>query len=151
MVVQAVDGGPPLLSHNAQQAMNPASAMKLLTTYAALELLGPAYTWRTEALAETSPRDGRLDGNLYLRGSGDPKLGSNSSGCCCASCVQRGVKEIGGDLVLDRSAFALPPHDPGEFDQQPLRPYNAGPDALLVNFKSVRLTPAGGPGWQTVV
>jgi D-alanyl-D-alanine carboxypeptidase len=56
------------------QPMNPASAMKLVTTYAALELLGPAYTWKTEALADAQPGNGRLDGNLYLRGSGDPRL-----------------------------------------------------------------------------
>jgi D-alanyl-D-alanine carboxypeptidase/D-alanyl-D-alanine-endopeptidase (penicillin-binding protein 4) len=62
----------------------------------------------------------------------------------------RGVAEIGGDLVLDRSAFAVPPHDPGEFDQEPLRPYNAGPDALLVNLKSIRLTLLPDPARQTV-
>jgi D-alanyl-D-alanine carboxypeptidase/D-alanyl-D-alanine-endopeptidase (penicillin-binding protein 4) len=139
MVVQAVDGGPPLLSHNAQQAMNPASAMKLVTTYAALDMLGPAYTWRSELLADASPRDGRLNGNLYLRGSGDPKLALEQFWLLLRQLRQRGVKEINGDLILDRSAFALSAHDPGEFDQQPLRPYNAGPDALLVNFKSLRL------------
>jgi D-alanyl-D-alanine carboxypeptidase/D-alanyl-D-alanine-endopeptidase (penicillin-binding protein 4) len=114
--------------------------MKLLTTYAGLEMLGPAHTWRTEALAEAGPADGRLDGNLYLRGSGDPKLGLEQFWLLLRQLRARGLSEIGGDLVLDRSAFALPPHDPGEFDNEPLRPYNAGPDALLVNFKSVRLT-----------
>ena len=54
--------------------MNPASVMKLVTTYAGLELLGPAHTWRTEILTEAVPNNGRLDGNLYLRGSCDPKL-----------------------------------------------------------------------------
>jgi D-alanyl-D-alanine carboxypeptidase/D-alanyl-D-alanine-endopeptidase (penicillin-binding protein 4) len=117
--VQAVDGGPPLLSHNARQAMNPASVMKLLTTYAGLELLGPAHTWRSEALAEASPAGGRLDGNLYLRGSGDPKLGLEQFWLLLRQLRGRGLSEIGGDLVLDRSAFALPPHDPGEFDNEP--------------------------------
>ncbi|HMY07564.1 MAG TPA: D-alanyl-D-alanine carboxypeptidase, partial [Accumulibacter sp.] len=69
IVVQAVDGGAALLNHNSRQAMNPASAMKLLTTYAALELLGPAHSWRTEALVTGSLKNGRLDGPLYLRGS----------------------------------------------------------------------------------
>ena len=45
--IQGVDASQPLLRHNAQRALNPASAMKLVTTYAALELLGPAYTWKT--------------------------------------------------------------------------------------------------------
>ncbi|EXI90674.1 MAG: D-alanyl-D-alanine carboxypeptidase DacB precursor [Candidatus Accumulibacter regalis] len=139
IVVQAVDGGPPLLSHNARKAMNPASAMKLVTTYAALEMLGPAYTWRSEVLADASPHDGRINGNLYLRGSGDPKLALEQFWLLLRQLRTRGVSEINGDLILDRSAFALPAHDPGEFDQQPLRPYNAGPDALLVNFRSLRL------------
>ena len=47
--VRRVEGGPALLSLNAERAMNPASTMKLLTTYAALDLLGPAYRWQSEA------------------------------------------------------------------------------------------------------
>jgi D-alanyl-D-alanine carboxypeptidase/D-alanyl-D-alanine-endopeptidase (penicillin-binding protein 4) len=140
IVVQAADGGPPLLSHNARQALNPASAMKLVTTYAGLEMLGPAYIWRTEALVDSIPGNGRLAGNLYLRGSGDPKLGLEQFWLLLRQLRARGVKDIGGDLVLDRSAFSLPAHDPGEFDHEPLRPYNAGPDALLLNLNSIRLT-----------
>ncbi|WP_291854585.1 D-alanyl-D-alanine carboxypeptidase/D-alanyl-D-alanine-endopeptidase [Accumulibacter sp.] len=150
MVVQAIDGGPALLSHNARQALNPASTMKLLTTYAALELLGPAHTWNTEALVDSPPADGRLAGNLYLRGSGDPKLGLEQFWLLLRQIRARGVSEINGDLILDRSAFALPAHDPGEFDKQPLRPYNAGPDALLVNLKSIRLTLQPDPAGKAV-
>ncbi|MFZ2853849.1 MAG: D-alanyl-D-alanine carboxypeptidase/D-alanyl-D-alanine-endopeptidase [Rhodocyclaceae bacterium] len=150
IVVQGVDGGAPLISHNAGQSMNPASAMKLVTTYAALELLGPAYTWRTEALGEAAPVGGRLDGNLYLRGSGDPRLALEQFWLLLRQLRARGIAEIGGDLVLDRSAFALPPHDPAEFDNEPLRPYNAGPDALLVNLKSLRLTLQPDPANKTV-
>lgn len=139
IVVQAVDGGQPLLSHNARQPLNPASAMKLVTTYAALEILGPAHSWRTELLADRSPIDGRVDGNVYLRGSGDPKLALEQFWQLLRQLRTRGVSEIGGDLVLDRGAFSLPAHDPGAFDERPLRPYNAGPDALLVNFRSLRL------------
>ncbi|HPT48835.1 MAG TPA: D-alanyl-D-alanine carboxypeptidase/D-alanyl-D-alanine-endopeptidase [Accumulibacter sp.] len=139
VVVQAVDGGPPLLNHNSRQPMNPASTMKLLTTYAALEMLGPAHTWRTEALAGEAPRNGRLDGNLYLRGSGDPKFSQEQFWLLLRQLRARGVTDIGGDLILDRGAFSLPIHDPGEFDREPLRPYNAGPDALLINLKSLRL------------
>ena len=52
----------------------------------------------------------------------------------------RGIRQINGDLILDRSAFSLPAHDPARFDNAPLKPYNAGPDALLINLKSLRLT-----------
>ena len=140
VVVQAVDSGQPLIRHNAQAAMNPASTMKLLTTYAALDLLGPAYTWKTEALSSARPVNGVLSGNLYLRGSGDPRLSLEQFWLLLRQLRARGITRIDGDLVLDRSAFALPPHDPAAFDNEPLRPYNAGPDALLVNLKSLSLT-----------
>ena len=139
-VVQGVDAPQALVSHNARQPMNPASTMKLVTTYAALELLGPAYTWRTEALGDATASEGRLEGNLYLRGSGDPRLALEQFWLLLRQLRARGISEINGDLVLDRSAFSLPAHDPAEFDNEPLRPYNAGPDALLVNLKSLRFT-----------
>ena len=140
VVVQSVEADKPIIRYNAQQSMNPASTMKLLTTYSALELLGPAYTWKTEALADTPAANGALPGNLYLRGSGDPKLTLEQFWLLLRQLRTRGISEIGGDLVLDRSAFSVPLHDAAEFDNEPLRPYNAGPDALLVNLKSIRLT-----------
>ena len=137
--IQGVDANQPLVRHNAQKALNPASAMKLVTTYAALELLGPAYTWKTEALVTAPPTNGVLAGNLYLRGSGDPRLMQEHAWLLLRQLRARGVRDIGGDIVLDRSAFALPPHDPAAFDNDPLRPYNAGADALLVNLASIQL------------
>lgn len=133
VVVQGVDSQQPLIRHNARQSMNPASAMKLVTTYAALELLGPAYTWKTDAFDDAA-------GNLYLRGSGDPRLALEQFWLLLRQLRTRGVGAISGDLILDRSAFQVPPHDPGEFDHEPYRPYNAGPDALLVNLNSLRLS-----------
>ena len=150
VVVQGVDSATPLIRHNAVQPMNPASAMKLVTTYAALELLGPAYTWKTEALADSVPINGQLNGNLYLRGSGDPRLALEHFWQLLRQLRTRGVERISGDVILDRSAFALPPHDPAEFDNEPLRPYNAGPDALLVNLDSLRLTLSPNADRKTV-
>jgi len=150
ILVQGVDSDQPLIRHNAQQAMNPASAMKLVTTYAALELLGPAYTWKTSALADAAPINGLLEGNLYLRGSGDPRLALEQFWLLLRQLRARGISEIRGDLILDRSAFYLPPHDPAEFDNEPLRPYNAGPDALLINLKSLRLTLRPDPAQKSV-
>lgn len=150
IVVQAVDAPQPLLTHNARTAMNPASTMKLVTTYAGLELLGPAFSWKTEALADTPLLNGRIAGNLYLRGSGDPRLSQEAFWLLLRQLRARGVQEIGGDLVLDRSAFSVPPHDPAAFDNEPLRPYNAGPDALLVNLDAVRLTLIADPDRRAV-
>ncbi len=72
--VAEVDATRPRLAVNARAALNPASTMKLVTTYAALDLLGPAYVWKTEAYATGALADGVLDGDLVLKGYGDPKL-----------------------------------------------------------------------------
>ena len=130
----------PLLAVGADRAMNPASTIKLVTTYAALELLGPAFQWVTEAYAAGALSDGVLAGDLVLKGRGDPKLTLENFWLLVRSLRGRGLREIRGDLVLDRTYFAANDHDPARFDEQPTRPYNTGPDALLVNFKAVRLT-----------
>jgi serine-type D-Ala-D-Ala carboxypeptidase/endopeptidase (penicillin-binding protein 4) len=127
------------ISHNAEQAMNPASTLKLLTTLAALHVLGPAYVWRTEAYADGIIRNGVLEGNLVLKGSGDPKLTLEEFWLLLRQIRARGVQHVNGDVVLDRTLFEPVTGSPGDFDGDSLRPYNALPDALLVNFNAVRL------------
>ena len=129
----------PLISINATQAMNPASTMKLLTTYAGLDILGPAYVWKTEAYLDGELKDGVLQGNLVLKGYGDPKFTIEQFWLWLRELRARGLREINGDLVLDRSFFDLPAHDPAAFDNDPVRAYNVGPDALLLNFNTLRL------------
>lgn len=136
--VQEIGAKHPILAHNADAPMNPASVMKLVTTYAGLRILGPAYTWETQIFALKPPHDGVLDGDVYLKGSGDPKLVLENFWLLLRALRTHGVKDIRGDLVLDRSVFAAAEIDPSKFDQEPLRPYNVGPDPLLVNFKAVR-------------
>jgi D-alanyl-D-alanine carboxypeptidase/D-alanyl-D-alanine-endopeptidase (penicillin-binding protein 4) len=136
----------PRVSHRANVAMNPASVMKLVTTYAALELLGPNYTWSTPVFTEGAVRDGTLQGNLTIQGQGDPKLVVERMWLLLRRVQGLGIRTIAGDIVLDRSAFDVPNGDPSAFDGEPLRPYNAAPDALLINFKSVVMTIAPEPG-----
>ncbi|MBS1141590.1 MAG: D-Ala-D-Ala carboxypeptidase Serine peptidase family [Proteobacteria bacterium] len=140
IVVQAVDSASPLVAHNANQSMNPASVMKLVTTYAALDLLGPAYTWKTTVWTENAPVDGILSGNLYIKGSGDPRFTIEHLWALLRQLQVRGIRQIAGDVVLDRTAFNVPSIDPGAFDDKPMRPYNVGPDGLLLNFRALRFT-----------
>jgi serine-type D-Ala-D-Ala carboxypeptidase/endopeptidase (penicillin-binding protein 4) len=128
------------LSHRAQEPVNPASVMKLVTTFAALDLLGPAFTWNTPVYLDGPVVDGSLRGNLVIKGQGDPKLVVERLWLLLRRVQAQGVRAIEGDIVLDRSAFELAPADPAQFDGEPLRPYNAAPDALLINFKSVVLS-----------
>lgn len=148
--VREVDAARPRLAVNARASLNPASTMKLLTTFAALDLLGPAYVWKTEAFANGMQSGEVLNGDLHLKGGGDPKLTYEQFGRLLRLIRARGIREIRGDLVLDRSAFAIDPTDPARFDAQPLRPYNVAPDALLLNFKSVRLQLIPDPAQKTV-
>lgn len=144
--VQQVDAAVPLLTHNADRAMNPASAMKLLTTYAGLELLGPAHTWQTEIHATVAPQGEVLEGDLILKGYGDPALTQEQFWSLVRALRQKGVRVIRGDLVLDQSYFVPTADDPGAFDGEPYRPYNTPPGALLVNFNATRFDFAADPG-----
>lgn len=139
IVVQQTGVSAPLLSHNARQAMNPASTIKLLTTFAALEVLGPAYQWKTEAYLDGTLENDVLLGNLVFKGYGDPKLHIEQFWLWLRELRQRGLREIRGDIVLDNSFFEVSGHDPAEFDNDPTRTYNVGPNALLLNFNAVHL------------
>lgn len=137
-VVQEVAASRPVLSVNPAIPMNPASVMKLVTTYAALEQLGPTYRWKTEAYVDGTVREEVLQGDLFLRGGGDPKLDLEGMGRLVRALRGKGLREIRGDLVIDRTRFAREGGDAARFDGDPFRPYNVLPDALLVNYKSLR-------------
>lgn len=140
VVLQEVGAATPQLSWQARSPVNPASLMKLVTTAAALDLLGPAWNWTTPVWIQGPTLNGVLDGNLVIKGSGDPKLVQERLWLLFRRVQQLGVREIRGDIVLDRSAFAVPEQNPADFDGEPLRPYNVRPDALLLNYKSLLLT-----------
>jgi D-alanyl-D-alanine carboxypeptidase/D-alanyl-D-alanine-endopeptidase (penicillin-binding protein 4) len=131
----------PSIMINANRAFNPASTMKLLTSYAALNLLSPAYTWKTNIYYDGNLHDGILNGNLYLKGYGDPSLTVERYWMLLHQLRLSGIQHINGDLVIDQSYFQLSPRP--QFDDHPNRAYNAEPAALMVNFNSsgIKLTP----------
>jgi len=140
LVVQEL-GGQRLVAINANEPRNPASVMKLVTTWSALSELGPNYVWRTDFLLEPGAgpdAHGALRGPLYLRAGGDPYLLIQDMWALLRELRLRGVKKI-GDLVIDRSIFGNVGIDPGAFDNAPDRAYNASPDALMVGFGALRL------------
>lgn len=137
VVVQEVSSASPRIEQNADLAFSPASLMKLVTTDAALELLGPTFSWRTEAYATGTQMADVLEGDLVIRGGGDPKLVIENFWLFLRQVRARGIREIRGNLVLDRSYFQTEPADPAAFDGDPQRPYNALPDALLLNYKTL--------------
>ncbi|MDH5177421.1 MAG: D-alanyl-D-alanine carboxypeptidase/D-alanyl-D-alanine-endopeptidase [Gammaproteobacteria bacterium] len=137
--VREVGRDEPLVSYNSTVLRNPASTMKVVTTFAALEQLGPAYTWRTRAYAAGPIRDQVLEGNLVLVGGGDPFMSQERWWAFAAGLRQAGIVRIAGDVVIDNSYFASQGDDRGAFDDKPYRSYNVLPDALLVNFQTVTI------------
>jgi D-alanyl-D-alanine carboxypeptidase/D-alanyl-D-alanine-endopeptidase (penicillin-binding protein 4) len=150
MLVADADGvRAPRLAWRPQAQVNPASIMKLVTTYAALDLLGSAFTWNTPVYVDGPVQNGVLHGNLYIKGQGDPTLVLERLWLLLRRVEGLGIRTIDGDIVLDRSAFELAATDPAAFDGEGLRPYNAAPDALLINFKSVVMTFVPNRGTQS--
>lgn len=151
--IQDVSGRKVLAALHQKAPLSPASTMKLVTTDAALELLGPAFAWKTEAYASGVQAGDVLQGNLIIKGSGDPKLVIENFWLFMRQIRAKGIREINGNLVLDRSAFEDRIYDPSTFDGDPLKPYNAGPDALLLNFKAFRFqfTPDTNNGLVNVI
>ncbi len=148
VVLQDLENGRVRLSAHPTKPVNPASLTKLLTTFAALERLGPALTWSTPVWLQGRVRDGVLEGSLHLKGSGDPTLVVERLWMLLRRVQQQGVHEIRGDIVLDNSAFVVPEGSPADFDGDATRPYNTRASALLFNYKSVTYTftpdPAAG-------
>ncbi|MDX1669612.1 MAG: D-alanyl-D-alanine carboxypeptidase/D-alanyl-D-alanine-endopeptidase [Limnobacter sp.] len=125
------------IEHQADQLVNPASVAKVFTTGYALEKLGTAYQFKTGFHALKEPVDGVLQGNLFIKGGGDPVFLTRDLWTSLRALRARGLKEIAGAVVVDRSVFAPPPLaervSQEEFDDAPHRAYHAAPDGLLMN------------------
>jgi serine-type D-Ala-D-Ala carboxypeptidase/endopeptidase (penicillin-binding protein 4) len=135
--VQPVAESVPWVNINSQAAQNPASLMKLVTTFAALELLGPAYSWYTQVLTQANQNGAVLAGDVIIKGSGDPSLRLQDAWLLLRQLRLQGIRDIRGDIVIDRSAFAVPQTDPAAFDGEGQRCYNAQPDALVIGGKCI--------------
>ncbi len=114
--------------------------MKVLTTIAALDRLGPAYAWRTRAYGTGPVRAQVLEGDLVLVGGGDPFLTADRFWSFVSGLRQAGVQRVAGDVVIDNTYFAPQGDDRAAFDNRPFNTYNVLPDALLVNFQTVTVS-----------
>jgi serine-type D-Ala-D-Ala carboxypeptidase/endopeptidase (penicillin-binding protein 4) len=131
--VRAVDSDAPRLAVNAEVPRIPASTIKLVTSIAALDLLGPGYQWRTEALIDGEVIAGTLEGDLAIKGYGDPFLSTEAYAGLIRSLRQKGIRHIAGDLIFDNSHLVAPTASRGDFDGAAQRSYNALPAALSLN------------------
>ncbi len=137
VVILDPDTGRVLLSELPDTPRSPASTIKTVTTFAALDMLGPTFTWHTRASVRGSLQGGVLDGDLILQGGGDPYIPLERWWSFAQSLRAKGLRSIRGDIIIDDTAFSLPPEDPAAFDGKPNRTYNVVPAALMVNFQTV--------------
>ena len=138
--VQDAATNEPVVELNSDTPRSPASTIKVMTTFAALDMLGPAYTWKTHAYLGGRLSSGVLSGDLHLVGGGDPFMTSERWWAFVHEIRELGLAKITGDIVIDNSYFAPNPESRAAFDAQPYRSYNVLPDALMVNFQTSRFT-----------
>ncbi|PHN26200.1 D-alanyl-D-alanine carboxypeptidase/D-alanyl-D-alanine-endopeptidase [Pseudomonas sp. ICMP 460] len=105
LTVRDARSGNTLYQHNPSTRLVPASNLKLLTTAAAMDVLGPQYRFATQLLSNGIRQGDRLTGNLYLRGLGDPTLQFADYQALAAQLASQGVRQVQGDLVFDDTWF----------------------------------------------
>lgn len=152
LLVQPLEGQEPIINLNPDVSRNPASTIKVITSYAALEILGPGYRWPTEFYLRGDLKNGVLKGDLGIKGYGDPYMVIEDFWKLLRALRREGIEKIDGDLILDASYFAPIDEDMGAFDNQPARTYNLPPNALMVNFQTAhfRFNPESSGGNKKV-
>lgn len=137
---QDLSTGEVVAAHRADVSMNPASTMKLVTTFAALRALGPDYAWVTQWQSPAPVVSGSLNGDLYWLGSGNPVLDQTDLLDMQAQLREHGIRHISGRLVLDRSVWA----DNGSahgFDDDAGEAFATAPDSHMLAYKVVWAKP----------
>ena len=137
VIVMDPDTGRTVTALNGSVPRSPASTVKTLTTYASLDILGPAYTWHTRAFTRGQVDNGTLQGDLVVQGGGDPYMTIERWWSFARALRSKGLRVIHGNILIDDAQFAVENADPGAFDGRPHRNYNVLPYALMVNFQSI--------------
>jgi serine-type D-Ala-D-Ala carboxypeptidase/endopeptidase (penicillin-binding protein 4) len=136
----ALDQTVPKYAHNAETALILASTTKVMTSVAALDVLGPAFKWRTNAFLNGKLEHGVLAGDLLIVGGGDPLLDSTKLTAWFTQLQKRGVKEIAGNIVLDRQRFSLIEKDHVNTPKPDWRnTHHALPDAFAIDEGTLKV------------
>lgn len=125
-----------VFSYNEQKSFNPASVMKLVTTYAGLRLLGPNYQWKTDVFYKGNLKNNHLYGDLIIKGYGDPTITYADFSQLIEKVQQRGIKYIHGNIIFDESFFGEL-QSQGLIDDKKYRAYNVNPRSFVVNENTV--------------
>ncbi len=151
-MVVSLTNGDTLFARNAGMTLNPASTLKLYTTALAFEQLGPEYRFKTDVLRQGAVHNGTLDGDLVLRGGGDPSLSrrffsgdGNAPMRALASQVSAaGIHRITGNIIGDDRAFEAKPVPDGWLSRYLHASYAARVSALSLNENLVQVVVTPG-------
>lgn len=138
--VKDLNSGQVLEAHRADVSVNPASAMKLITAFAAFRVLGPDFRWKTEFKSAAPVRDGTLDGDIYWVGSGDPVMDQDGLIAAQQQIFSKGIRNIGGGLVFDRSVWSNAGSAEG-FEDDAQEAFTTAPDPQMLAYKVVWFKP----------
>jgi len=160
IIKEAGSSADTLAKLNEGTVRKPASVIKALTLYAALLEFGFDHRWRTEFYRNGPIRNGVLEGDLIIKGYGDPTLSSKDLPQIAKAIHAKGISKVAGHIVIDRSFFRVGAENSSHFDEHPYSPYNAMPDAMMydervsiicVNPKNGKITKKGADGSYKVV
>ncbi|HEY9128769.1 MAG TPA: D-alanyl-D-alanine carboxypeptidase/D-alanyl-D-alanine-endopeptidase [Sulfurovum sp.] len=136
-IKEAGKNGRVIASLNPDASRTPASVIKVLSTYASLLKLGFDYRWPTKFYTTGKLKNGILHGDLFVKGFGDPTLNAGHLEEIISEIRAKGIRQIRGDIVIDRTYFQVGDQDNSGFDQYTYSAYNAMPDAMMFNERVV--------------
>ncbi|NBX93984.1 MAG: D-alanyl-D-alanine carboxypeptidase/D-alanyl-D-alanine-endopeptidase [Proteobacteria bacterium] len=148
IIVGSVSTGEILFERNSESLFIPASVSKIFTSYSVLKRLKPNFTFKTGIFVSGSVNDGKLSGDLYVRGSGDPSLVSERMWLLVNEFVRSGIKTIQGNIIIDSSYFDSEKNPETRPKYLKDQAYNAPVGAFSFNFNTTTIfvNPADGPG-----
>lgn len=150
IIVQKIGSNSYAASVNPNKAMTPASVVKIITTYSALEKLGPNYRWPTKFYTTGPVNKGKLKGNLVVQAFGNPDLISEDIPEMAAGIKAAGIKSIKGNIIIDQYFFRYNRRNWSLFDKNTYNPYNAMPAAMMFNHRATRIDISGNPATNKV-
>ena len=140
IILEDNESGKRLIDINSNRSRSPGSVTKLFTAFAAIDLLGSQYQWKTEAYIDQKDNGKDSIDYLLISGGGDPSFSINDLESFILKIRATGIREIRNGIHLDQSFFKQRKNSTGSFDQSPLRPYNTMHSSLIVNSNKLDLS-----------
>ena len=140
IILEDSESGERLISINPSTTRSPGSVTKIFTAFAALDLLGEAYQWRTDAFIEEENNNKEIVDHLLIRGGGDPSFSLKDLEKLILNIRAKGIREIRDDIYFDQTFFRQRKKSTAKFDKSPLRPYNTMHSSLIVNSNKIDLS-----------